>query len=130
MNLDLDTASAEWLKAKEDEKAATERRRELEDHLLSLIGIPENLEGVENVETDKGHKIKITGRMSRKVDGEKLQEIAAEAGLTDHLPRLFRWKPEINLAAWKGTAKSITDRLLAAVTTKTGRPSFIIIIEE
>ena len=41
MNLDLDTASAEWLKAKEDEKAATERRRELEDHLLSLIGIPE-----------------------------------------------------------------------------------------
>jgi hypothetical protein len=129
MNLDLDTASAEWLKAKEAEKTATERRRELEDHLLSLIGIPENLEGVENVETDNGYKIKITGRMSRKVDGEKLQEIAAEAGLTDHLPRLFRWKPEINLAAWKGTAKLITDRLLAAVTTKTGRPSFIIIEE-
>jgi hypothetical protein len=126
MNLDLDTASAEWLKAKEDEKAATERRRELENHLLSLIGIPENLEGVENVETDNGHKIKITGRMSRRVDGEKLQEIAAEAGLTDHLPSLFRWKPEINMAAWKGADKSITGLLLGAVTTQPGRASFTI----
>ena len=126
MNLDLDTASAEWLKAKEDEKAATERRRELEDHLLSLIGIPENLEGVENVETDNGHKIKITGRMTRKVNGEKLQEIAAEAGLTDHLVTLFRWKPEVNMTAWKGADKSITEPLLGGITTQPGRASFTI----
>ena len=126
MNLDLDTASAEWLKAKEDEKAATERRRELENHLLSLIGIPENLEGVENIETDNGHKIKITGRMSRKVDGEKLQEIAAEAGLTEHLVTLFRWKPEINMTAWKGADKSITGPLLGGITTQPGRASFSI----
>jgi hypothetical protein len=126
MNLDLDTASAEWLKAKEDEKAATERRRELENHLLSLIGIPENLEGVENVETDNGHKIKITGRMSRRVDGEKLQEIAAEAGLTEHLVTLFRWKPEINMTAWKGADKSITGPLLGGITTQPGRASFTI----
>jgi hypothetical protein len=126
MNLDLDTASAEWLKAKEDEKAATERRRELEDHLLSLIGIPENLEGVENVETDNGHKIKITGRMTRKVNGEKLQEIAAEAGLTEHLVTLFRWKPEVNMTAWKGADKSITEPLLGGITTQPGRASFTI----
>tara|TARA_R110000822_G_scaffold51947_3_gene134842 strand:- start:69 stop:458 length:390 start_codon:yes stop_codon:yes gene_type:complete len=126
MNLDLDTASAEWLTAKEDEKAAAERRRELENHLLSLIGIPENLEGVENVETDNGYKIKITGRMSRRVDGEKLQEIAAESGLTDHLQSLFRWKPEINMAVWKGADKSITGLLLGAVTTQPGRASFTI----
>ena len=126
MNLDLDTASAEWLKAKEDEKAATERRRELEDHLLSLLGIPENLEGVENVETDNGHKIKITGRMTRKVNGEKLQEIAAEAGLTDHLVTLFRWKPEVNMTAWKGADKSITGPLLSGITTQPGRASFSI----
>jgi|TARA_R110000751_G_scaffold3158_1_gene16055 hypothetical protein len=126
MNLDLDTASAEWLKAKEDEKAATERRRQLENHLLSLIGIPENLEGVENVETDNGHKIKITGRMTRKVNGEKLQEIAAEAGLTEHLVTLFRWKPEINMTAWKGADKSITGPLLGGITTQPGRASFSI----
>jgi|TARA_R110000744_G_scaffold50761_1_gene109640 hypothetical protein len=126
MNLNLDTASAEWLTAKKDEKSATERRRKLEDHLLSLIGISENLEGTENVETEKGHKIKITGRMSRKVDGERLQEIAAEAGLTEHLSSLFRWKPEINMSAWKSADKSITEPLLGGITTQPGRASFTI----
>ena len=98
----------------------------MEDHLLSLIGISENLEGTENVETEKGHKIKITGRMSRKVDGERLQEIAAEAGLTEHLSSLFRWKPEINMSAWKSADKSITEPLLGGITTQPGRASFTI----
>ena len=126
MNLDLDTASAEWLASKETEKAATERRRELENHLLSLIGISDDLEGTENVETDGGHKIKITGRINRKVDGKRIQEIAAEEGLAEHLPNLFRWKPEINLTAWKGADKSITGPLLGGITTQPGRASFTI----
>ena len=124
MNLDLDTAAAEWLAAKEAEKAATERRRQIEDRLLSLIGIAENMEGTENVETDGGYKIKITGRMSRRVDGDKLQEIAAEAGLTEHLSSLFRWKPEINMSAWKNADESITTPLLGGITTTPGRASF------
>jgi len=126
MNLDLDTASAEWLESKETEKVATERRRELENHLLSLIGIPDDLEGTENVETDGGHKIKITGRISRKVDGKRIQEIAAEEGLVEHLPSLFRWKPEINMTAWKSADKSITEPLLGGITTQPGRASFTI----
>ena len=126
MNLDLDTAAEEWLAAKEAEKVATERRRELENLLLSLIGIPEDLEGTENVETDGGHKIKITGRINRKVDGERIQEIAAEEGLTDHLPSLFRWKPEINITAWKSADKSITEPLLGGITTQPGRASITI----
>ena len=126
MNLDLDTASAEWLTAKEDEKAAAERRRELENHLLSLIGVAENMEGTENVETDGGYKIKITGRMTRKVNGERIQEIAAEEGLTDHLSSLFRWKPEVNMTAWKSADKSTTGPLLGGITTQPGRASFTI----
>ena len=129
MNLDLDTASAEWLAAKEAERTATERRRELENHLLSLIGISENWEGTENVETDGGHKIKITGRINRKVDGKRIQEIAAEEGLVEHLPSLFRWKPEINMTAWKSADKSITGSLLGGITTQPGRASFAIIKE-
>ena len=126
MNLDLDTASAEWLAAKEAERTATERRRELENHLLSLIGISENWEGTENVETDGGHKIKITGRINRKVDGKRIQEIAAEEGLVEHLSSLFRWKPEINMTAWKSADKSITEPLLGGITTQPGRASFTI----
>jgi hypothetical protein len=97
----IENLSQNWLDAKQAEKVATERRRELEDKLLSLIGVAENMEGTENVETDGGYKIKITGRMTRKVNGERIQEIAAEEGLTDHLSSLFRWKPEINMTAWK-----------------------------
>jgi hypothetical protein len=94
--------------------------------LLSLIGVAENMEGTENVETDGGYKIKITGRMTRKVNGERIQEIAAEEGLTDHLQSLFRWKPEVNMSAWKSADKAITGPLLGGITTQPGRASFTI----
>jgi hypothetical protein len=70
--------------------------------------------------------VKIAGRIDRKVDGDKVQELAAEHGLTDHLSRLFRWKPEINMAAWKASDPSITQALAPAITAKPGRPSFAI----
>ena len=124
--MDLENLSQNWLDAKEAEHLATERRRELEDKLLSLIGVAENMEGTENVETDGGYKIKITGRMSHRIDGARIQEIAAEEGLTDHLSTLFRWKPEINMAAWKSADKSITGPLLGGITTQPGRASFTI----
>ena len=124
--MDLETLSQEWLDSKEAEKVATERRRQAEDRLLSLIGIAENMEGTENVETDGGYKIKVTGRINRKVNGELIQEIAAEEGLTEHLTTLFRWKPEINVSAWKQTDDSITKPLLGGITTQPGRASFTI----
>jgi hypothetical protein len=64
------------------------------------------------------------------VDSEKLQELAAEAGLTDHLSTLFRWKPEIEMKAWKATDPSITSALADAITVTPGRPSFTITIKE
>jgi len=120
----IDDLAQNWLDAKSAEQTATERRRELEDKLLSAVGVAENMEGTENVETDGGYKIKITGRMSRKVDADRIQDIAAEEGLTEHLSSLFRWKPELNMAAWKNADKSITDPLLGGITTKPGRASF------
>ena len=55
-----------------------------------------------------------------------MQELAAEFGLTEHLAKLFRWKPEINLAIWKAADESITKPLASAITAKPGRPSFTI----
>jgi hypothetical protein len=122
----LDDLAKKWLNAKEVEAMAVARRRKLEDELTSLIGVAENMEGTENVETDGGHTIKITGRINRKVDGARIQEIAAEEGLEEHLSSLFRWKPEINMSAWKNADKAITGPLLRGITTQPGRASFTI----
>jgi len=119
----LQDACRAWQEAKDAETAAMAKRRQVEDTMLSLIGVPETLDGTENAEAPGGYKIKITGRMNRKVDGELLQQIAAEHGLLDHLGTLFRWKPELAIKAWKAADESITRPLLGAITTTPGRPS-------
>jgi plasmid stabilization system protein ParE len=123
--MSLSDLSAQWIAAKDAEKAAQEERRLIEDRMLSLIGLPEAFEGTENAAAP-GFKIKLVGRLNHKIDSDKLQEIAAENGLTDHLSSLFRWKPEINVRSWKAADESITTALLEAITTTPGRPSFSI----
>ena len=125
MTDNLNELSAMWLAAKEAERHATDQRRAIEDRMKSLIGVAENLDGTETASPD-GYTIKITGRIDRKVDGDRLQELAAEAGLSQHLSSLFRWKPELNMSAWKAADTSITAPLAAAITAKPGRPSFTI----
>lgn len=124
--MDVNQLSQEWLDLKQAEKEATEKRREVEDKLLSLLGVPETLDGTQNFELDSGFKLKVVGRMVRKVDSDKIQEIAAEHGISEHLSSLFRWSAEINAAAWKSTSPLITEPLLDGITTKAGRPSFTI----
>ena len=126
---DLNELAAMWLAAKEAEKEATEDRRRIEDRIKSLAGVAETLDGTETVDPSQ-FTIKIVGRIDRKVDSDKLQELAAEHGLTEHLSSLFRWKPEINMAVWKATDEAITKPLAAAITAKPGRPSFTIIRKE
>ena len=126
---DLNELSSLWLAAKEAERQAIDDRRRIEDRIKSMAGVSENMEGTETVDPDQ-FTIKIVGRIDRKVDSDKLQELAAEYGLTEHLASLFRWKPEINMAAWKAADPSITKPLSAAITAKPGRPSFTIIPKE
>jgi hypothetical protein len=115
----------QWLNAKAIETAAIKTRRDLEDAMVKSLGIAENLDGTVNVDADT-YKIKIEGRINRKINADKLQELAAENGLTEHLASLFRWKPEINAAAWKAAKPEITSPLLDAITATPGRPSFTI----
>lgn len=126
---DLNELSQMWIKAKEDEATATADRRKIEDRIKSLCGIAENLEGTETVAPDH-FTIKIVGRIDRKVDSDKLQELAAEHGLSEHLSSLFRWKPDLNMAAWKAADESITKPLAAAITAKPSRASFTITSKE
>jgi hypothetical protein len=125
----LSDLSAQWIEAKARETKAIKERRDIEDKMRSLIGVPDNLDGTTTAKPD-GFVVKVTGRINRKVNGDLLQELAAENGLTDHLTSLFRWKPEINMAAWKATDAAITTPLLKAITSEAGRPSFAITIQE
>jgi hypothetical protein len=112
---------ADWINAKEAERAAVEARRAIEDQIAAKIGTAE--EGTVTFK-DAGYAIKYTVKMNRTVDGDKLQEIATANGLEAYLSTLFRWKPELRLSAWKGTTENITKALAEAITTKPGRPSF------
>lgn len=126
----LATLVAEWEKHKEQERVAIEARREIEDQIVKMLEVPESLDGVKSLELDETVTLKITGRIERKVDGDKAQEIAAEHGLQAHLAALFRWKPELNLTAWKNADPKITAPFAAAVTSKPGRPSFAVVTKK
>lgn len=117
--LKQENLAAQWLEAKIAETEATERRRQIEDVMLES----NHLEW-------PGYKVRITSRDNWKIDGDKLQEVAEERGLTAHLSSLFRWKPEVNMALWKAAAPAITDVLCEAITITPGRASFAITKED
>lgn len=121
----MTTLYQRWLDAKNLEAIAVADRRQLEDQMVAELTIPKDLDGTVNHELD-GYKIKIEGRINKKIDSDKLQMLAAEAGLSEHLSSLFRWKPEINVKAWNSAADAVTKPLLDAITSTPGRPTFTI----
>ena len=125
--IDIATLSASWLIAKQAEADAIANRRSIEDQLAQLVNVSADLDGTETLEAGQ-YTVKIVGRIDRKVDADKLQEIAIEHGLMDHLSSLFRWRPEINATAWKQADPAIVRPLADAITAKPGRPSFKITI--
>ena len=116
-------AYAAWIAAKEREAQAVEERRAIEDWLVEEFHLLPTIEGTESRE-EGGYSIKIIARMNRKVDADTVREIAEAHGIDT--TNLIRWKPELNLTAWKNTAANITELLAPAITTTPSRPSFTI----
>lgn len=115
-----------WLEAKETERQAVEARRAIEDELIQLFQVDDTKDGSKTYKPE-GYKVKVTTRLSRRVDADTLIDLASQAGIgQEHLQALFRWKPEINLREWQNAAPEITGPLAPAITTKPGRPSFSI----
>jgi hypothetical protein len=114
-----------WIDAKKMEALAVAERRELEDQMAAQFAIPKDLDGTVKIE-ENGYIIRMEGRINKKIDAEKLQMLAAEAGLSEHLSSLFRWKPEINAKAWGAAAEAVIQPLLGAITSTPGRPTFTI----
>ena len=121
----MNTLYQRWLDAKKLEAAAVTERRQLEDQMAAEFALPKDLDGTVNHQVE-GYKIKMEGRINKKIDADKLQVLAAEAGLSEHLSSLFRWKPEINSKAWNAAAEAVTKPLLDAITSTPGRPTFTI----
>jgi len=125
----LQRVSREWIKAKETERQAVETRRKLEDEMKGMLKIDDQIDGTTRV-IDGDLSVKITTRLNRKIDSGKLQDLAEEHGLSDHLSTLFRWKPELDMKSWRNADETITKPLLDATTTTPSRPSFAITNEK
>jgi hypothetical protein len=133
MSMDYNDVAAlahEWQTAKEAERVAVAKRRELEDQMSQALGVDPAREGTESHSLPEGLMIKIISRLDRKVDADKAQELAAEHDMGAVLGVLFRWKPEIDLAAWRKAPADVTAIFAGAVTVKPGRPSFTIATKE
>ena len=128
-DVSVDELAHEWMQAKGAERVAVESRRSTEDALYAALRIDETKEGRRTIK-DKGFKVVVTTRITRKVDPDLAQEIAAENGLTEHLSSLFRWKPEVDAKAWASADQSITNILAGAITAKPSRPSIAITLED
>lgn len=122
----IDKLCQEWLDSKMHERAATTRRRKIEDNLVEALRINDKSEGTKRIESS-GYNIAVEFKVNRKVDGKKLIEVAASNGIgNDILQQIFRWKPEINMRDWKSADRSIILALSNAVTTSEARPSVTI----
>jgi hypothetical protein len=124
----LETMLVEWRVAKQLEQEATRRRRDIEDGIKALINFDESREGNIALPFDGG-RVVITARLDRKVDGTLARQLATENHLEDWLDRLFRWKPELELRAWKKAPEYVTQAFAPAITTKPGRATFSLELE-
>ncbi len=122
---DLETLAMRWITAKEHERAAIETRRDIENQIGAQLSIDDGFEGTRTTRAG-GYKVKLVSRVTRSVDGDRLQEIAREHGLSDHLSQLFKWKPSVIAAAWKSASDEITKPLEAAITDRLSRPSYTV----
>lgn len=86
----LEQLSAEWLDAKKAEAVANKQRTAIEDQIVALTGKRD--EGSQTVNAT-GFKITVTGKMSRKMDWDKWEQIKSQIA-----PNLWpvKNKPELD----------------------------------
>jgi len=119
----LERLLIEWRVAKQLEQEAVLRRRSIEDEIKAAIGFNEGREGSETLPFHGG-RVVIIARLDRKVDAQLARQLAAENHLEDWLDRIFRWKPELEVRAWRKAPEHITQVFAPAITTKPGRATF------
>ena len=125
----LERLLIEWRVAKQLEQEAVLRRRSIEDEIKAVIGFNEGREGSETLPFHGG-RVTITARLDRKVEGTLARQLARAHNLDEYLHELFRWKAELELRAWKKAPEHVTQVFAPAITTKPGRATFSLELEE
>ena len=86
----LEQLSADWLKAKAEEASANKRRVAIEDQIVGITGKRD--EGSKTVDAT-GFKITVTGKISRKMDWDKWEDVKAKIAPNLHP---VKFKPELD----------------------------------
>ncbi len=123
---EIDKISKLLKAAKIAESAAKEERISLEAQILSMVPFNEN----KKTQYFNDNKLKIVGRVTKKIDPEKLQEIVNEHDVRQYLRILFKWTPTIIESEWDLTPDNIKSIISKAITTKPGKPTITIIEEK
>ena len=110
--------------AKEEERRGQEKRRALEDRLLTFLSYKESTS--KKNYSNNGIAFAITGRCNTTVDSKLLNRVIQEEGLQDWGQRLFRWKPEKNAGLWLIAPEDVRKKLSVAIKESYGRPSISI----
>jgi hypothetical protein len=109
----LDDLTNQWRIAKEKEEAAKELRIFLENELLKLHKMTKQ-EGSESFTTPNGAKVRLTARMSYKVDIDKLAELTT--GWADDARPLKTVADESKLKTIRNEAPRMWAEIAQAVT--------------
>ena len=121
MKKPIEQLSQEWLEAKHAEVQALEKRREIEEEILSMIQTRDEGTTSENI---GDLKLSVTFKMDRKVDANAVQE--AWNVLPPLVQEAFIWKPDLVLRHARAieSANPEAYKVLAKfITIKPARPS-------
>jgi hypothetical protein len=118
----------EWTDAKEAEREAAIKLKEVEDKLITFLNVDLSIDGTTRV-IDGDISLKVTTRLSRIIDTSRLKELAEERDLNEHLSTLFRWNPEVNLKSWRDADEKVTEPLRDAIAIAPTRPAIAITIK-
>jgi hypothetical protein len=113
-----------WQKLKRLEDKIQDARRTVEDTMLANFPTGKRSLTFTLFDYPKKYHISYSLPETVKVNGDLLQELANIHGVENELTRLFRWKPELEKAAWKTAPSDVKEKLSPAISTKIGRPSF------
>lgn len=126
---DLQTLTAQWLRAKADEAEANQRRADIELQMVALLP-SEAAEGTVS-QAVGDYKVAVSYKVTRKVDSDKLQAIWGDLPEAAH--KAFRWKAEIdtkNYKALREFAPADYARIVPLLETKPSKPSVSIVLAE
>ena len=123
---ELEALAQSWQECKTREKAASNRRKQIETDIVQIMGVDHNKPGTAT-EALQDVDIKAVSKINSSVDTEVLMFIASTSSeLAAYAEKLFRFKFEVNAKEWADAPQHIQEVFEDAITTKPARPQISI----